>query len=84
VTTQAAPLPVSLRIFVAVSVGFCALRTVSAAAWLLFGPGFEGRHATAEGFFLLSKAFLGGLFWFISLPIEGWRNPIAWLFIPWG
>ena len=83
-TADAARMPASLRVFVAVSLGFCAVRTLSAGSFLLFGAGFEGRHATAEAFFLLSKAFLGGLFWFISLPIEGWRNPIAWLFIPWG
>ncbi len=83
-TAEARPAPVSLRVFVAVTLGLAALRTASALAFLAFGPGFTGPHATAEAFFLLSKAFLGGLFWFISFPLEGWRDPLAWLLYPWG
>jgi hypothetical protein len=74
-----------LRVFVAVSVGFTTWRMVSTAAYLLFGPALAvpAEHHTAQIFFLLSKAFLGGLFWPISFAIEGWRDPLAWLLYPW-
>jgi hypothetical protein len=84
VSAEARPAPASLRVFVAVTVALTALRSVSALAFLAFGPGFEGRHATADAIFTLAKAFLGGLFWFISFPLEGWRDPLAWLLYPWG
>ncbi len=75
----------SLRWFVAATVAITALRLLSTAAFLLFGPGVGGapEHATTQVFFLLSKAFLGGLFWPISLAIEGWRDPLSWVFYPW-
>jgi hypothetical protein len=75
----------SLRIFVVVSVGFTAWRMLTTAAFLLFGPGLNvpPEFHTAQIFFLLSKAFLGGLFWPISLAIEGWRDPLAWVLYPW-
>jgi hypothetical protein len=75
----------SLYLFIAVSAGFVAIRLLSTLAFLLFGPGLgvEAKYATAQTFFLLSKAFLGGLFWPISLAIEGWRDPLGWLLYPW-
>lgn len=75
----------SLRVFVAVSVGFTAWRMLSATAYLLFGPAWDvpPEYLTAQVFFVLSKAFLGGLFWPISFAIEGWRDPLAWLLYPW-
>jgi hypothetical protein len=75
----------SLRVFVAVSLGFTAWRMLTTTAFLLFGPGLNvpPEHHTAQIFFLLSKAFLGGLFWPISFAIEGWRAPLAWIFYPW-
>jgi len=75
----------SLRVFLAVTAGLTATRMVSALAFLAFGPGLPGeaKHATAQAFFILSKAFLGGLFWPLSLLIEGWRDPLAWLLYPW-
>lgn len=75
----------SLRIFVAVSLGFTAWRMLTTTAFLLFGPGLDvlPEHHTAQIFFLLSKAFLGGLFWPISLALEGWRDPLGWVLYPW-
>lgn len=75
----------SLRVFVAVTVALTAVRLLSTASFLLFGPGLPGeaKHHTAQVFFFLSKSFLGGLFWPISIALEGWRNPIGWLLFPW-
>ena len=75
----------SLRWFIAVSVGFTAWRLLLAALYLLFGPplAVEPQHQVAQHFFVLSKAFLGGLFWPVSLAIEGWRDPLGWLLYPW-
>ncbi|MBY0339271.1 MAG: hypothetical protein K2X11_21840 [Acetobacteraceae bacterium] len=75
----------SLRVFVAVSLGITAWRLLLAAAFILFGPGLGvlPQHETAQVFFLLSKAFLGGLFWPISIAIDGWRDPLGWLLYPW-
>lgn len=75
----------SLRWFVAATVAITAIRLLSTIAFLAFGPGVGGapQHATTQVFFLLSKAFLGGLFWPISLAIEGWRDPLAWVLYPW-
>lgn len=80
-----APMPRSLRVFVALSAGLAASRLAATAAFLLFGPplGVPPEHHTAQVFFLLSKAFLGGLFWPISLAIEGWRDPLGWVLFPW-
>jgi hypothetical protein len=80
-----APMPRSLRAFVVVSLGLAAWRVLSTAGFLLFGPPLDvlPQHHTAQIFFLLSKAFLGGLFWPISLAIEGWRDPLAWILYPW-
>lgn len=79
------PMPGSLRVFVALSFGLAGWRLLSTAAFLLFGPPIEvlPQHHTAQVFFLLSKAFLGGLFWPISLAIEGWRDPLGWILYPW-
>lgn len=75
----------SLRVFVAVSLGLVAWRMALAASYLLFGPPLDvlPQHHTAQIFFVLSKAFLGGLFWPVSLAIEGWRDPLGWLLYPW-
>ncbi len=75
----------SLRMFIAVAVGLTGLRLLSTVAFLAFGPGLgvEPRHVTTQVFFLLSKAFLGGLFWPVSLLIEGIVSPLGWLFYPW-
>jgi hypothetical protein len=73
----------SLRWFVIGSLGFAAWRVVSTAAYLLFGPPIISNYWLTEVFFLLSKAFLGGLFWPISLLLDGWRNPLGWIFYPW-
>jgi hypothetical protein len=75
----------SLRVFIGVSVALVAWRMVLAVAYLLFGPALDvaPQHHTAQIFFVLSKAFLGGLFWPISLAIEGWRDPLGWLLYPW-
>lgn len=73
----------SLRVFVAVSFGVAAWRVALALAYLAFGPPLPGDLPLTEAFFLLSKAFLGGLFWPISLAIEGWRDPLGWVFYPW-
>lgn len=75
----------SLRWFVALTVAVTAVRLLATIFFLLFGPGVGGapQHATTQVFFLLSKSFLGGLFWPISLAIEGWRDPLAWVFYPW-
>lgn len=75
----------SLRVFVLGSVGFAAWRLASTAAFLLFGPPLDvlPQHHTAQIFFYLSKAILGGLFWPISLLLEGWRDPLGWLLYPW-
>lgn len=75
----------SLRIFVAVSLGFTAWRMLTTTGFLLFGPGLDvlPEHHTAQIFFLLSKAFLGGLFWPISFALDGWRDPLGWVLYPW-
>lgn len=75
----------SLRWFVALTVALTAVRLLSTVAFLLFGPGLGGapQHATAQLFFYLAKSFLGGLFWPISLALEGWRDPLGWLLYPW-
>lgn len=75
----------SLRVFIAVSLGLTALRLVSTLAYLLLGsrPDVLPQHATAQVFFMLSKAFLGGLFWPVSLALEGFSNPLGWLLYPW-
>jgi hypothetical protein len=72
-----------LRWFVIGSFGFAAWRVLSAAAFLIFGPPIVSNYWLTEVFFLLAKGFLGGLFWPISLLLEGWRNPIGWIFFPW-
>lgn len=82
-----APLPFrqrSLRVFVALSLGLVAWRLLLACAFLLFGPPLDAlpQHHTAQVFFVLSKAVLGGLFWPVSLAL-GWRDPVGWLFFPW-
>lgn len=75
----------SLRAFIAIAVGLTALRMVSTTAYLLFGPTPDvlPQHATTQVFFLLSKAFLGGLFWPVSLVLEGFASPLGWLLFPW-
>ena len=75
----------SLRWFVLFTLGFTAWRMLLAVAFLLFGPALdvEARLWTTQVFFVLSKAFLGGLFWPVGLIIGGWRDPIGWLFQPW-
>ena len=75
----------SLRWFVAISVGLVAWRLALAAAFLLFGPPLDvaPQHHTTQVFFVLSKAVLGGLFWPVSLAVEGWRDPLGWLLFPW-
>lgn len=75
----------SLRWFVLFTLGFTAWRMVLAVAFLLFGPPLEveARLWTTQVFFVLSKAFLGGLFWPVGLLIGGWRDPLAWLVQPW-
>ncbi|MCS6891461.1 MAG: hypothetical protein RMK64_09655 [Rhodovarius sp.] len=73
----------SLRAFLAFSAAVTLLRLVCALAFLIAGPGFSGPYAMAEAAFVLAKAILGGLFWFISFPLEGWRDPLGWLFYPW-
>lgn len=75
----------SLRVFIAVAVGLTALRLLSTLAFLAFGPGLgvAPNHVTTQVFFLLSKAFLGGLFWPVSLLIEGVASPLGWLLYPW-
>lgn len=79
------PMPRGLRAFLLVSGGLAAWRLLTTAAFLLFGPPLDvlPQHHTAQVFFLLSKAFLGGLFWPISLAIEGWRDPLGWILYPW-
>lgn len=73
----------SLRIFVIVSFGFAAWRVLLALAFLAFGPPLPGELPLTEAAFVLSKAFLGGLFWPISFAIEGWSDPLSWLLFPW-
>ena len=75
----------SLRWFVLVTLGFTAWRMVLAVAYLLFGPPLdvEARLWTTQVFFVLSKAFLGGLFWPVSFLVGGWRAPLDWLLYPW-
>ncbi len=75
----------SLRVFIWFSVGLTALRVASAIAYLLFGPALDvaPQHVTTQVFFVLSKAFLGGLFWPVSLALGGFANPLGWLFYPW-
>ena len=73
----------SLRWFVFFSLGFAGWRVLTTAAYLLFGPPIVSNYWLTEVFFLLSKGFLGGLFWPISLLLDGWRNPVGWLFYPW-
>ena len=71
--------------FVLVTLGFTAWRMVLAVAYLLFGPPLdvEARLWTTQVFFVLSKAFLGGLFWPVSFLVGGWRAPLDWLLYPW-
>ncbi len=75
----------SLRAFIWIAVGLTGLRLVSTLAYLLFGPGLGvlPQHASYQVFFLLSKAFLGGLFWPVSLALGGISAPLGWLFYPW-
>lgn len=75
----------TLRIFIGVAVGLTVLRLISTVAFLAFGPGLgvAPNHVTTQVFFLLSKAFLGGLFWPVSLVIEGFVSPLGWLLYPW-
>lgn len=73
----------SLRWFVAASFGFAAWRVLTTMAYLLFGPPIVSNYWLTEVFFLLSKAFLGGLFWPISFLLDGWRDPFTWAFYPW-
>ena len=73
----------SLRWFVIGSAGFAAWRLLTVTAYLIFGPPIGPEYHLTQIFFYLSKGFLGGLFWPISLLIEGWRDPIAWVFYPW-
>ena len=75
----------SLRVFIGIALGLTALRMLATTAFLLFGPGLgvEPQHVTTQVFFLLSKAFLGGLFWPVSLLIEGLASPLGWLLYPW-
>ena len=74
----------SLRLFIAVTVAVTGWRLLSTLAFLLFGPGLgvAPNRVTTQVFFLLSKAFLGGLFWPISLAMEA-RAPLRWLLFPW-
>jgi len=83
--TTGQPMPRGLRVFLLVSGGLAGWRLLTTAAFLLFGPPIDvpAQHHTAQIFFYLSKAFLGGLFWPISLAIEGWRDPVAWILYPW-
>lgn len=73
----------SLRYFLIVTAAFTVWRLLTTIAWLLFGPGLDPALPVTQVFFYLSKAFLGGLFWPISLLIEGLWNPFGWLFPPW-
>ena len=73
----------SLRFFILGSMGFAAWRLLTTTAYLLFGPPIPPEYHLTQVFFYLSKAFLGGLFWPISLLIEGWQDPLAWLLYPW-
>ncbi len=75
----------SLRVFVGLAIGLTTLRMVSTIAYLMFGPAPDvlPQHATTQVFFLLSKAFLGGLFWPVSLVLEGFASPLGWLLFPW-
>lgn len=74
----------SLRYFIAVTAVITVWRMLTTTAWLLFGPGLEQpEHPATQVFFYLSKAFLGGLFWPISLLIQGLTDPMGWLFPPW-
>jgi len=73
----------SLRYFVIATLGFTAWRLVTVSAYLLFGPAIASNYPVTEVFFLLSKGFLGGLFWPISFLLDGWRDPLAWLLYPW-
>ena len=74
----------SLRLFIIVTAAVTAWRMLSTVAFLLFGPGLGvlPQHVTTQVFFLLSKAFLGGLFWPVSLAMEA-RTPLRWLLFPW-
>ena len=76
---------VSLRVFVGIAIGLTTLRLLATVAFIVFGPGLgvEPQHVTTQVFFLLSKAFLGGLFWPVSLLIEGLASPLGWLLYPW-
>lgn len=73
----------SLRWFVIASFGFAGWRVLTTTAYLIFGPPIVSNYWLTEVFFLLSKGFLGGLFWPISLLLDGWRNPFTWFFYPW-
>ncbi|WP_424811398.1 hypothetical protein [Roseococcus sp. YIM B11640] len=73
----------TLRWFIASSVILAGWRLLTTAAYLLLGPPLETPFPLTQVFFYLSKAFLGGLFWPISLLIEGIFNPLGWLFYPW-
>ena len=73
----------SLRYFIIVTAVFTVWRMLTTIAWLLFGPGLDPELPLTQIFFYLSKAFLGGLFWPISLVIQGIANPFGWLFPPW-
>ena len=73
----------SLRWFVIASFGFAAWRVLTASAYLAFGPAIDSAYPVTEVFFRLSKGFLGGLFWPISLALDGWRDPLGWFLYPW-
>ncbi|TCI00906.1 hypothetical protein EJV46_00155 [Roseococcus sp. SYP-B2431] len=73
----------SLRWFIIGTAVFTAWRMLTTTAWLLFGPGLDPAFPLTQVFFHYSKAFLGGLFWPISLLIQGFTNPFGWLFPPW-
>lgn len=73
----------SLRYFLIVTAVFTVWRMTTTTAWLAFGPGLEPEHPLTQVFFHLSKAFLGGLFWPISLLVQGFTDPVGFLMPPW-
>lgn len=74
----------SLRLFITLTLVVTGWRMLSTIAFLLFGPGLgvAPNHLTTQVFFLLSKAFLGGLFWPVSFALEA-TTPLRWLLFPW-
>jgi hypothetical protein len=75
----------SLTIYVWIAVCFTALRLFTTTLYLLFGPALDvlPQHLVTQRFFMMSKAFLGGLFWPVSLLLEGIFAPLSWLLYPW-